>query len=108
MREMYGREEMPAGGGGFAVGLIWGVAVGAAVALLIAPKTGRELRGQVSDSVDRLKGRARKGYDVARERYDRASDTMGDAVTRAGEFADSLSERASERASRYRGESRVS
>ncbi len=58
-------------GGGFAVGLLCGVAVGAAVALLVTPKSGAELRGQMSDVSHRLGRRARDGYEKAKDAYER-------------------------------------
>jgi gas vesicle protein len=67
-----------------------GAAVGAVVALLFAPKSGRELREDLADAT-------RKGVDRARE-------TGSQLGTRAGEYYDTASERARELAAR-RGES---
>ena len=39
---------------GFAYGLLVGTALGAAVALLFAPKPGSELRGQLADATSRV------------------------------------------------------
>jgi gas vesicle protein len=50
---------------GFAWGLLCGAAVGAALALLYAPKPGAETRRQVSDSARRLKRQASVAYDDA-------------------------------------------
>ncbi|HZI19356.1 MAG TPA: YtxH domain-containing protein [Pyrinomonadaceae bacterium] len=66
-----------------------GAAVGAVVALLFAPKAGRELREDLADAT-------RKGVDRARE-------TGSQLGTRAGEYYDAASERARELAAR-RGE----
>jgi gas vesicle protein len=49
----------------FACGLLCGAAVGAALALLYAPKPGVETRRQVSDSARRLKRRASAAYEDA-------------------------------------------
>jgi gas vesicle protein len=63
-----------------------GGAVGAAVALLFAPKSGRELRGDIADVT-------RKGVDTARERAGEYYDTTRE---RATEFYSTASERAGE------------
>ena len=49
----------------FACGLLCGAAFGAAVALLYAPKSGKEMRQQVSSSAQRLKRRASVAYEDA-------------------------------------------
>lgn len=61
--------------GVFASGLAVGALIGAAVALLFAPKSGAELRSQVSDSAKRFKRRAG-------EAYDGASDAAGEVIAR--------------------------
>ena len=79
------------GGAGFATQLscfLLGGAVGAVAALLFAPKSGRELRGDIADA-------ARQGVDSARERasgyYEatrgRATELYSTASQRAGEVA---------------------
>lgn len=66
-----------------------GGTVGAVVALLLAPKSGRELRGDIADAT-------RKGVDRTRE--------LGTQVgTRAGEYYEAASQRARETVAR-RGE----
>jgi gas vesicle protein len=66
-----------------------GAAVGAVMALLFAPKSGRELREDLADAT-------RKGVDRARE-------TGSQLSAKAGEYYDTASERARELAAR-RGE----
>ena len=68
----------------FAIGAL----IGAAAALLLAPKSGRELREDLADAT-------RKGVDRARE-------TGSQLSTRAGEYYDSASARAGELASGVR------
>ena len=79
-----------------------GGTIGAVVALLFAPKSGRELRGDLADvtrkGVDRtretaaqLGTKAGEYYDVGRER---ASDLYSTAAGKAGELADSAREAA--------------
>jgi gas vesicle protein len=60
-------------GGGFITGLIWGAAVGAALGLLLAPKTGAEMRRTLVDSADKFRRRAG-------ETYSEASSAVGDLV----------------------------
>ena len=77
--------------------LIGGV-VGAAVALLFAPKSGRELRGDIADVT-------RKGVDSTRETAriarSRAGEYYESASQRAGEFAGSVREAASRRGEHF-------
>ena len=62
--------------------LLIGGGIGAILALLFAPKSGHELRGDIADAT-------RKGIDRSRE----AAQQLGD---RAGEYYESTRERASE------------
>jgi gas vesicle protein len=68
-----------------------GAAVGAVVALLLAPKSGRELREDIADAT-------RKGVDRARETGSqigtRASEVYDVASARAGELAQTAREAA--------------
>ena len=71
-----------------------GATVGAVVALLFAPKSGRELRQDVADAT-------RKGVDRARETGTQLSARAGEyydtAASKAGELASSAREAASRR-----------
>lgn len=62
--------------------LLIGGGIGAVIALLFAPKSGQELRGDLADAT-------RKGIDKSRE----AAHQLGD---RAGQYYDATRERASE------------
>jgi gas vesicle protein len=62
--------------------LLIGGGIGAVLALLFAPKSGQELRGDIADAT-------RKGIDRSREAAQQLSD-------RAGEYYESTRERASE------------
>jgi len=62
---------------GFVMGLLCGVAVGAALGLLFAPKAGSELRNQLADSTERFRRRA---GEAASEAYNQASSTVDDLV----------------------------
>jgi gas vesicle protein len=54
---------------------VWGMLLGAAAALLFAPKSGRETRRELSDSVYRLRDQAE---DKVREVQDAVTDTVED------------------------------
>jgi gas vesicle protein len=75
-------------GGGTAIAfLLIGLGVGAAVGLLLAPKTGRQLRKDL-----------RRGYDDARDTVsdwkDEARDRFKDVVEKGSDFADELRSKA--------------
>jgi len=59
-------------GSGFLMGVVCGAAVGAAVGLLMAPKSGSELRQQLYDSTGRLRRQAVDGYAEVVERGKKA------------------------------------
>jgi len=80
-----------------------GAAVGAMVALLFAPKAGRELREDIADAtrkgVDRaretgsqLSARAGEYYETASQRAGELAQTARDAVSRRGELVNSAIE----------------
>jgi gas vesicle protein len=64
--------------GAFVVGLLCGAAVGAAAGLLLAPKTGSEMRRQVAHSADEWRRKAT-------EAYDNASSSVNDMMARGRE-----------------------
>ncbi len=75
-----------------------GATLGAVVALLFAPKSGRELREDLADAT-------RKGVDRARETGSQLSSRAGEyyetATTRAGELASSAREAVTSRGERF-------
>jgi gas vesicle protein len=75
-----------------------GATVGAVVALLFAPKSGRELREDLADAT-------RKGVDRARETGSqlsaRAGEVYGTATTRAGELAATARDAVASRGERF-------
>ncbi|HEX8284260.1 MAG TPA: YtxH domain-containing protein [Pyrinomonadaceae bacterium] len=75
-----------------------GAGVGAMVALLFAPKSGRELREDLADAT-------RKGVDRARETgthlSTRAGEYYGTAASRAGELASGAREAVARRGERF-------
>ena len=62
-------------GGSFGT-FVWGLLIGAAAALLYAPKSGRETREELTESVDRLRGQAE---DKVREAQDTVTAAVEDA-----------------------------
>lgn len=72
------------GGGDNLIWFLAGVAVGAAAALLLAPKTGRELRQMIGEKTaegrDYLAETGRDVYGKGRELYERGKDLAEDAA----------------------------
>jgi len=62
----------------FLMGLLCGAALGAAAGLLLAPKTGTEMRRQVVDSAGQWRRKATAAYDTA-------SSSINDVVARGRE-----------------------
>lgn len=95
MGDGYDRFENEGGGGGsFVMGLLTGTVLGAGLGMLFAPKSGSELRNQISEQAGNLANTASEGYrrateaagewaDRGREVYDKARD----AVSRGAEEA---------------------
>lgn len=70
----------------FRDGLIYfvaGAGIGAAVALLFAPKSGSELRGDIADA-------ARKGYDATLEKANDLKEQSGDVLQTAKDKAEAV------------------
>ena len=83
---MYGTEYSSSSsdhGGSFMTGLICGAAVGAAIGLLLAPRSGAEMRRTLSDSADRLREKGREAYGAASDAVGRAVD-QGRRAAEAG------------------------
>ena len=99
-----------AGGGGFMLGLLTGTVIGAGIGLLLAPKAGADLRGEIGEQ-------ARTFGTKASDQYRRASDTATgwaergremvndarEAVTRGAEDAREAVTRGVEEARGYAG-----
>jgi gas vesicle protein len=73
--------EEEAGGGGFLIGLLCGTALGAAIALMFAPKAGSEFRQRLYDQTGDIR---RKAY----ETYDQASEQVNNIVTKGRQAVD--------------------
>jgi gas vesicle protein len=74
-------------GSGFVMGMFCGMCMGAAAALLLAPRPGKELREQMTASV---KGASQRAKDT----YSRASETVTHVASRAATIADDWADRA--------------
>ena len=74
----------------FALGLICGAAVGAAAGLLLAPKSGAELRSQLADSTERLRRSALDTYDQAADAVDGVVERGKKAVQKGRDTFDQV------------------
>jgi gas vesicle protein len=81
------RNEGFAGGAGFDLGVVAGVVVGAGVALLFAPKPGRDLRHDLGESMGSL---GRKVADKYRDLSHRAGAEMEKVEAGLNRAADSV------------------
>lgn len=82
------------GSGGFVMGLLTGAVLGAGIGMLLAPKAGAELRGQLGEQARNFGNRASEQYKKASESAsgwaDRGREFVGkarDAVSRGAEEA---------------------
>lgn len=86
----YDRFDDEAGGGGFMMGLIAGAVLGVGLGMLLAPKAGSELRGQLGDTATRLRDRASEGYTAASSKvadmYNRRAGATGQTGSMGSEF----------------------
>ena len=94
---MRGEYTMDSGGaaGSFLLGMACGAAVGAAVALLMAPKSGAELRKDLAEQAD---GWRRAAADT----YDQAASQVGKIVDKGRRVARDVSDTARQTASEFR------
>jgi gas vesicle protein len=81
--------EEETGGGGFVLGLLCGTALGAAIGLMFAPKSGSEIRQRLYDSTGDIRRRAYETYDQATEQVNNIVSKSRQAVDRGREAFDS-------------------
>src|SRR5207248_7409775 len=81
----------------FVMGLLTGTVLGAGLGMLFAPKSGSELRGQLSEQAGNI-------ANAAQDQYRRVSDAAGDIADRGRDMYDKARDavsRGSEEAQRY-------
>jgi gas vesicle protein len=79
----YDRFEREDGGGSFLMGLLAGTVLGAGLGMLFAPKTGSELRNQLSEQTGRLRSTANDAYSQATDKVSQIVDRGREAYDRA-------------------------
>jgi gas vesicle protein len=82
MADSYDRYENE-GGGGFMMGLLTGTVLGAGLGMLLAPKAGTELRGQLGEQARNLSSKATDGYRRASEAASGWAERGRDMVNQA-------------------------
>lgn len=95
MADSYDRYENEHGGG-FMMGLLTGTVLGAGLGMLLAPKSGSELRGQIGEQARNL------GH-KASEQYRRASESAGGWAERGRDVVNQAREAVSRGAEEARG-----
>jgi gas vesicle protein len=115
MGDGYDRFDNEGGGGSsFVIGLLTGTVLGAGLGMLFAPKSGSELRGQLSEQAGNLKNQASEQYrraseaagelaDRGREMYDKARDAMSRGADEAQRYVRDAANAASSAASTATG-----
>jgi gas vesicle protein len=109
MADGYDRFENEAGGGGsFVMGLLTGTVLGAGLGMLFAPKSGSELRSQLSEQAGNLANTASEGYRKAAENAGQLAqngkEVAGEWVERGKDIYDKAREavtRGADEAQRY-------
>jgi gas vesicle protein len=96
MADSYDRYENEGGGGGFMMGLLTGTVLGAGLGMLLAPKSGSELRGNIGEQ-------ARNIGNMASEQYRKASDAASTWTEKGREFVDRARDAVSRGAEEARG-----
>jgi gas vesicle protein len=87
--------EEESGGGSFLIGLLCGTALGAAIALMFAPKAGSELRQTLYDSTGELRKKAYETYGQASEQVNNMVAKGKQAVDRGKEAFENARQSAS-------------
>jgi gas vesicle protein len=79
----YDRFEREEGSGSFLMGLLAGTVLGAGLGMLFAPRSGSELRNQLTEQAGRLRSTANESYHQASEKVSQMVDRGRDAYDRA-------------------------
>jgi gas vesicle protein len=84
------------GGGGFMMGLLTGTVLGAGLGMLLAPKTGSELRGAIGEQAKNLGNAASEQYknlgNAASEQYKNLGNAASEQYKKASEAAGTWAE----------------
>jgi gas vesicle protein len=87
MADAFDRDDHEGGGSGFMMGLLTGTVLGAGLGMLLAPKSGSELRNQLGEQASSLKRvtgeQFRRASDAATGIADKARQTVGRATEEA-------------------------
>jgi gas vesicle protein len=75
----------------FLIGSLIGGIVGATTALLLAPKSGKELRTDLNDQAGQLKGKSSEVATIAREKSSNLAQTVSTQTTQAANKVKELS-----------------
>src|SRR2546421_5609793 len=98
MADGYDRFDNEGGGGGsFVLGLLTGTVLGAGLGMLFAPKSGSELRSQLSERAGDVANQASEGYrrasqsagqwaEKGREAYNKASEAVAKGAKEARKY----------------------
>lgn len=93
-------------GSDFFRGLLLGGLIGAVAGLLLAPKSGRELRADISERADELISVAREEYEKGMEKgkriYASAKDQAGEIQGKIGDLTEKGKEKVEETSSRFK------
>ena len=96
MADSYDRYDSEGGGGGFMMGLLTGTVLGAGLGMLLAPKAGAELRGQIGEQ-------ARHIGNAASQQYRKASESASGWAEKGREMVGHAREAVSRGAEEARG-----
>ena len=106
MYTTYENDNQDSGTMGFVAGLFAGVAIGAGLGLLFAPRAGAELRGQLADRANTAGKKVTETVDAVadagRDAYSRARDVASTAGEELGRIAQDVSRSAGQSASAIR------
>jgi gas vesicle protein len=93
MADGYDRFETESAGGSFVMGLLTGTVLGAGLGMLFAPKSGSELRNQLSEQAGSI-------ANTASEQYRRATEAAGEWAERGREASRDIYDKARDAVSR--------
>jgi gas vesicle protein len=81
---------------GYLRGIVHGVIIGGAVALLYAPKPGRQMREDLSERLDQVRGQVQPVIDQAQGVVDSARPQVERGISKAQQQAQRITRRGSE------------